>query len=59
MGVRESLANARIARADQERRAVEHLRAVLPAILQSEDASEGLRSFVERRPGRFGSEPQT
>jgi enoyl-CoA hydratase len=56
-GVQESLANARIARADQERRAVEHLRTILPTILRSEDAREGLQSFVERRPGRFDRNP--
>jgi enoyl-CoA hydratase len=52
-GVQESLANARIARAEQERVAIEHLRLVLPQILSSEDAKEGLQSFVERRPAEF------
>jgi len=33
--------------------AVAHLRELLPAILGSEDAAEGLRSFIERRAGRF------
>jgi enoyl-CoA hydratase len=52
-GVQASLANARIARAGQERPAVEHLRSVLPAILRGEDAREGLQSFRERRPATF------
>jgi enoyl-CoA hydratase len=57
LGVQESLANARIARAGHERRAVEHLRAILPKILGSEDAEEGLRSFLERRAARFDADP--
>jgi len=52
-GVQESLRNARIARAEQERVAVDHLARVLPATLESEDAQEGLESFRDRRPGRF------
>ena len=53
LGVRETLANARLARAEQERVAVEHLRRVVPQILDSEDAKEGLQSFLERRAARF------
>lgn len=53
LGVRATLANARAARAAGEEAAVEHLRQVLPGILASDDAAEGMRSFVERRPGRF------
>jgi hypothetical protein len=30
-----------------------HIRDVLPTILVSEDAAEGVRSFLERRDGRF------
>jgi enoyl-CoA hydratase len=56
-GVQASLANARIAQAQQERAAVEHLRRVLPEIVVGEDAKEGLRSFVERRPARFDRSP--
>jgi enoyl-CoA hydratase/carnithine racemase len=52
-GVRESLANARIARSALEAAAVEHLERILPSILDGEEAEEGLRSFVERRPARF------
>jgi hypothetical protein len=40
-------------RADAERAAVAHLRELLPVVLGSEDAAEGLRSFIERRAGRF------
>lgn len=53
LGVQATLANARIARSERERAAVEHLRLVLPDILGSEDAKEGLQSFRERRPARF------
>lgn len=53
LGVQGTLANARIARAAAEEAAVEHLRGLLPGILQSEDAREGVRSFVERRKGHF------
>jgi len=55
-GVQESLRNARIARAQQEREAVEHLARILPEVLESEDAKEGLESFRDRRPGRFRGE---
>ena len=56
-GVQESLANARIARAEHERAAVDHLRHVLPEILDSEDAEEGLRCEASRKPvkGQRGS----
>jgi enoyl-CoA hydratase len=53
LGVQGSLANARAARAAAEQAGVEHLRALLPGILASEDAAEGVRSFVERRGARF------
>jgi len=53
LGVQGTLANARIARAAAEQAAIAHLRALLPSILGSEDAGEGLRSFAERRVGRF------
>jgi enoyl-CoA hydratase len=53
MGVQGTLANARTARAAAERAAVEQLRELLPGILGSEDAAEGVRSFVERRAARF------
>ncbi len=53
LGVQGTLANARIARTAAEQAAVEHLRRLLPGLLKSEDAEEGVRSFVERREGRF------
>jgi len=53
LGVQGTLANARAARAAAERTAIDHLRRILPSILQSEDAAEGLRSFAERRKGHF------
>lgn len=53
LGVQATLANARAARADAERAAGAHLRALLPGILRSEDAAEGVRSFVERRKAHF------
>jgi enoyl-CoA hydratase len=53
LGVQATLANARVARAATERAAVEHLRQTVPRVLHSADATEGLRSFLERRAGRF------
>lgn len=53
LGVQATLANARAARAAAERAAVEDLRRRLPGVLTSEDAVEGVRSFTERRKGRF------
>ena len=53
LGVQATLANARVARADAERAAVEHLAEIVPRVLHSEDAVEGMRSFVERRAGHF------
>jgi enoyl-CoA hydratase/carnithine racemase len=53
LGVQGTLANARVARAASEAAAVEHLLALLPIIMGSEDAAEGLRSFVERREASF------
>src|SRR6266542_3792762 len=53
LGVWGTLANARVARAASERAAVAHLSELVPGVLNSQDAAEGVRSFVERRPGRF------
>ena len=50
LGVQATLANSRVARAEGPAAAVEHLRALLPGVMASQDAAEGLRSFVERRP---------
>lgn len=53
LGVTSTLANARVGRDSGEAAATAHLASVLPAILSSEDAAEGITSFIERRPGRF------
>ena len=53
LGVQATLANARVARDGGPDAATEHLRAVLPGILASDDAAEGVTSFLERRPGHF------
>jgi enoyl-CoA hydratase len=53
LGVQATIASARLARAAAERAAVEHLRGVLPQLLASDDAAEGVRSFVERRTASF------
>ena len=53
LGVAATLANARVAVTEGEDAAIDHLRQVLPTILASEDAAEGIRSFVERREGNF------
>lgn len=53
LGVQETLASARIARDAGEVAAREHLREALARIMTSEDAAEGVRSFLERRPARF------
>lgn len=53
LGVQGTLANARVALADGDRAAREHLAGLLPGIMSSADAAEGLQSFVERREARF------
>jgi enoyl-CoA hydratase/carnithine racemase len=53
LGVQATLANARVARDEGHAAAVAHLAAVLPEVLNSEDAVEGVRSFVERRTATF------
>lgn len=53
LGVQATLANARLAVARGQAAAADHLRAVLPGIMASEDAAEGLASFRERREARF------
>ena len=53
LGVQATLANARVAAKEGPRAAVEHLAAQLPRIMNSEDASEGLQSFLERREASF------
>jgi enoyl-CoA hydratase/carnithine racemase len=53
LGVQASLASARRARAEGERAAIVRLLPDLVPIMASDDAAEGIRSFVERREGRF------
>jgi enoyl-CoA hydratase len=53
LGVRGTLANARVALRSEQDRATDHLAQVLPTMIASEDAQEGLQSFLERRPARF------
>ena len=52
LGVYGTLANARVACRNEEA-AREHLAALLPPLLVSDDAAEGVMSFVERREARF------
>ncbi len=51
--VQASLANSRAALVEAERAAARDLKEALPRVLDSSEAREGLRSFVERRPARF------
>jgi enoyl-CoA hydratase/carnithine racemase len=53
LGVQATLANARVARDRGPAAAVDHLRSALPEILASEDAAEGVTSFIERREATF------
>lgn len=54
LGVYGTLANARIAaRGDAQTAAAEHLAGLLPPLLKSQDAAEGVLSFLERREARF------
>ena len=52
LGVRGTLANARVAR-DSMPAAIDHLRSLLPELVASEDAAEGVLSFLERRTAEF------
>ncbi len=53
LGVRGTLENARIAREKGLDAAREHLKTMLPKLMTSEDAAEGLASFLERREASF------
>ena len=53
LGVQATLANARVAAQRGPQAATTHLAGLLPEILASEDAAEGLVSFIERREARF------
>lgn len=56
LGVQGTLANARVARDRGEQAAAEHLQGLLPTIMTSKDAQEGVMSFVERREAQFTGE---
>lgn len=53
LGVRGTLENARLAAESGQRAATAHLSELLPAIMVSEDAAEGMASFVQRREATF------
>ncbi len=53
LGVQGTLANARVMQSAGKDAAREHLRGLLPGIMSSQDAAEGVLSFVERRQARF------
>jgi enoyl-CoA hydratase/carnithine racemase len=53
LGVRATLASAHLARAAGEAAAIERLRPAVAELFASEDAAEGVQSFIERRQARF------
>jgi enoyl-CoA hydratase/carnithine racemase len=53
LGVQGTLANARVAESEGQAAATRHLAAMLPKVMASQDASEGLLSFMERRDAIF------
>jgi enoyl-CoA hydratase/carnithine racemase len=53
LGVRATLASARLAEREGEQAAARALRAEIVRLMASDDAREGLQSFLERRAGRF------
>jgi enoyl-CoA hydratase/carnithine racemase len=53
LGVYATLASSRAALPEAERAAAARLLPELVPIMQSDDVAEGLRAFLERRPGRF------
>lgn len=53
LGVQASLRSARIARSEGPQKAIARLLPDLQPIMQSEDALEGVQSFIERRQARF------
>jgi enoyl-CoA hydratase/carnithine racemase len=53
LGVYATLASSRHALAETERTAAARLLPDLQPLMGSEDVQEGLRAFIERRPGRF------
>lgn len=53
LGVQGTLANARVVAREGVDAATKHLQGMLPGILASEDAQEGVKSFLERREASF------
>ncbi|QUR65978.1 crotonase/enoyl-CoA hydratase family protein [Mycobacterium spongiae] len=53
LGVRATLESAHLARQQGEAAAAERLLPDMRTLFTTEDAAEGMRSFVERRPARF------
>ncbi|MCH9815440.1 MAG: crotonase/enoyl-CoA hydratase family protein [Actinomycetia bacterium] len=53
LGVQGTLANARIGRREGPGAAAAHLTEILPQVQASEDAVEGVMSFLERRDAKF------
>lgn len=53
LGVRATLASAHSARTEGEAAAIERLRPVMTELFASEDAAEGVQSFIERRDAHF------
>lgn len=53
LGVQGTLANARVRASQGEAAAKAHLASLLPAVMASEDAREGVASFLERREATF------
>jgi hypothetical protein len=56
LGVQGTLANARAMQAGGMTAARDHLQGLLPQIMVSRDAAEGVMSFVERRSATFTGE---
>lgn len=56
LGVRGTLANARVGRREGQAAATEHLQGLLPQVMTSKDAIEGVQSFLERRKAQFTGE---
>ncbi len=53
LGVRATLASARLAQREGEAAAKKALRAEIVELMKTDDAREGLQSFLDRRAGRF------
>ncbi|HET6490877.1 MAG TPA: crotonase/enoyl-CoA hydratase family protein [Syntrophales bacterium] len=53
LGIQATLASARRARTEGERAAIKRLLPDLMPIMKSDDAAEGIRSFIEKREARF------